>query len=178
VELSTAAAASAALACVTTAFGAGHLSAKEPTIGPAALAHYRAEVARFKRETWHWQRVMGVQPTRAARQTVAQLSVKQSAERWHRRLVQVRRRAQHPPHMAQFLCIHHYEASWTDAGSPYYGGLQMDAGFQQTYGGWLLANKGTADRWTPLEQIWAAEKAYTSRGFRPWQNTAALCGLL
>ena len=43
---------------------------------------------------------------------------------------------------------------------------------------WLLRTKGTADHWTPLEQIWTAEKAAKSRGFWPWPNTARSCGLL
>jgi hypothetical protein len=54
----------------------------------------------------------------------------------------------------------------------------MDYGFQQTYGGWLLRSKGTANYWTPLEQIWTAEKAVQSRGFHPWPNTARYCGLI
>ena len=61
----------------------------------------------------------------------------------------------------------------------YYGGLQMNMEFQRTYGAELLARKGTADRWTPLEQIWVAERAYRSGlGFQPWPNTARMCGLL
>ena len=35
----------------------------------------------------------------------------------------------------------------------------MDLSFQQTYGGWLLRHKGTADHWSPLEQIWVAVRA-------------------
>jgi hypothetical protein len=43
----------------------------------------------------------------------------------------------------------------------------------------LLRRKGTADHWTPLEQIWVAEHAYRSgRGFYPWPNTARDCGLI
>jgi len=76
------------------------------------------------------------------------------------------------------MCIHRYEASWDDPLGPYYGGLQMDLSFQRAYGGWLLRRKGTADHWTPLEQIWTAEKAFTTRGFYPWPNTARACGLL
>lgn len=84
----------------------------------------------------------------------------------------------YPPHYQDWLCIHRYEGSWTDNGSPYYGGLQMDIGFQQTYAPDLLKQKGTADHWTPLEQMWTAEKAYKTRGFWPWPNTARACGLL
>lgn len=84
-----------------------------------------------------------------------------------------------PPHYDQWNCIHRFEGAWNDPNAPYYGGLQMDLGFQRTYGGKLLALKGTADHWTPLEQMWVAEKAYASgRGFGPWPNTARYCGLL
>ena len=55
----------------------------------------------------------------------------------------------------------------------------MDLEFQQTYGARLLRRKGTADHWTPLEQIWTAERAHQSgRGFYPWPNTARYCGLI
>jgi hypothetical protein len=65
------------------------------------------------------------------------------------------------------MCIHQYEGSWTDSGGPYWGGLQMDLGFQATYG-----------HWSPLEQIWVAVRAARSRGFSPWPNTARYCGML
>ncbi len=43
----------------------------------------------------------------------------------------------------------------------------------------LLRRKGTADRWTPVEQMWVAERAHRSgRGFYPWPNTARYCGLI
>ena len=83
-----------------------------------------------------------------------------------------------PPHKAQWLCIHHYEGSWTDSGAPYYGGLQMDWDFMFTYGRKLLRSKGTADHWTPHEQMWVAERAWRTRGFYPWPNTARYCGLI
>ena len=55
----------------------------------------------------------------------------------------------------------------------------MDISFQRTYGAHLLRRKGTADHWTPLEQMWVAERAYRSgRGFYPWPNTARHCGLI
>lgn len=82
------------------------------------------------------------------------------------------------PHRSAWECIHRHEGSWTDPGSPYYGGLQMDLGFQQTYGLALYRAKGTADHWTPEEQMLVAEVAYKTRGFWPWPNTARYCGLL
>jgi hypothetical protein len=85
-----------------------------------------------------------------------------------------------PAHYTQWLCIHHFEGAWNaNTGNGYYGGLQMDYGFMSTYGWSLLKLKGTADRWTPLEQMQVAERAYASgRGFNPWPNTARYCGLL
>jgi hypothetical protein len=106
------------------------------------------------------------------------VGIHKAAVGWEQRSAQIHRIAEHPPHLQQFLCIHRYEGSWTDTGAPYYGGLQMDVGFQQHYGRWLYATKGTADHWSPLEQIWTAEKALKSRGFWPWPNTARYCGLL
>jgi hypothetical protein len=104
--------------------------------------------------------------------------VKRAVLLWKRRAAAARRRAERPPHLSAFLCIHRFEGSWRDRGGPYYGGLQMDLGFQRTYGPQLLRAKGTADHWTPLEQIWTAEKAARSRGFYPWPNTARSCGLI
>src|SRR5206468_704460 len=99
------------------------------------------------RATWRWQSLMGRPRTPTARRVLAGTSIRdaQSAVRlWKRRARRARLAAQHPPHLAAFLCIHRYEAGWTDGGAPYYGGLQMDLGFQQTYGWWLYREKGTA----------------------------------
>jgi hypothetical protein len=77
-----------------------------------------------------------------------------------------------------FQCIHNYEGSWSaNTGNGYYGGLQMDYGFQQTYGRQLLDARGTADHWTPAQQIAVAITAYPSRGFGPWPATSRMCGL-
>lgn len=79
-----------------------------------------------------------------------------------------------------FLCIHTHEAhTWdTNTGNGYYGGLQMDMQFQRTYAPELLRRKGTANNWTPGEQITVAIRAQRTRGFWPWPNTARMCGLL
>jgi hypothetical protein len=98
---------------------------------------------------------------------------------WKSRLHAAKVRYNNPPHKSEWLCIHSHEGSWNDHGAPYYGGLQMDLSFQRSYGRRLFNTKGTADNWTPLEQMWVAEKAYSSgRGFYPWPNTARYCGLL
>jgi len=83
-----------------------------------------------------------------------------------------------PPHFSQWLCIHHYEGSWTDSGDPFWGGLQMDRNFMRTYAPAWLLRYGWANTWTPLQQMWVAENAFGSRGFSPWPNTARYCHLL
>jgi hypothetical protein len=136
-----------------------------------AIRHYRVS-------TRHLQHVMG--GPAAVLEPVRHASLKRTHTIWRRRAVAVRRRfAIGPPHRSAWLCLHRYEGSWRDDGAPYYGGLQMDIGFQQHYGRVLLRTKGTANHWTPLEQMWIAEKAYRAgRGFYPWPNTARYCGLI
>jgi hypothetical protein len=147
----------------------------------AAIAWLSEQVYAYQRATWHWESLMGVRRTPTEGRVLAEMRVehvKAAVTLWKRRAEAAHRKAERPPHLRQFLCIHHYEGSWTDSGSPYYGGLQMDLGFQATYGRRLLQTKGTADHWTPLEQIWVAERAARSRGFYPWPNTARFCGLI
>jgi hypothetical protein len=143
-------------------------------------ARLRRHIRRFRADTRRWQTVMhGSPPANSARTLAAHTlpRLQQLNRRWQRRAHRVWLRATHPPRLRDWLCIHRYEGSWSDAGGPYWGGLQMDLSFQQTYGSWLLRHKGTADHWSPLEQIWVAERASRSRGFSPWPNTARDCGL-
>jgi hypothetical protein len=167
---------------------AGVAGAPEAAVGTteaarreAAISWLSGQVYGYQRATWRWQRLMGVPLTPTEGRVLEEMSipdVQGAVALWRRRATAARKRAARPPHLAAFLCIHRFEGSWTDGGSPYFGGLQMDLGFQRHYGGWLLRTKGTADHWTPLEQIWTAEKAARSRGFYPWPNTARFCGLI
>jgi hypothetical protein len=132
-------------------------------------------------ETWRWERVMLRRrtPFRDSARHVSSIAYRKWVlGLWGHRAVAARRQALRPPHRSQWLCIHRYEGAWSDPGAPYYGGLQMDVEFQRTYGLVLLRAKGTADHWTPIEQMWVAERAYRTRGFWPWPNTARYCGLL
>jgi len=147
-----------------------------------AVAYWNHRLHRWRMETWHWQRVMGVPLTpggagRVLASSMAERLHTQSGV-WHKREHRAWQRAHHPPLLSGWLCIHHYEGAWNDEGGPYWGGLQMDIPFQETYGSWLFRTKGTADRWTPIEQIWVAVHAWRSRGFSPWPSTARACGLL
>ena len=98
---------------------------------------------------------------------------------WKAKAVRAWWRAARPPHRGAWVCIHSYEGAWRDPNSPYYGGLQMDITFQRQYGWRLFRRKGTADHWTPLEQMWVAERALRAgRGFYPWPVSARRCGLI
>ena len=140
------------------------------------------QIARSQKETWHWQLLMD------QRRTPTGLTARRSPDPayrrwvlrlWKKRALTMRRQAAKPPRKAAWLCIHRHEGAWSDPHPPYYGGLQMDISFQRAYGSQLLRRKGTADNWTPIEQMWVAERAFRSgRGFYPWPNTARYCGLL
>jgi hypothetical protein len=140
-------------------------------------AGYARAIRHYRMTTLELRVVMGV-PTRFP--ALGRVSLRRARRIWrHRAVAATRVFRRGPAHEGAWLCIHRYEGAWSDGGSPYYGGLQMDIGFQETYGRALFAAKGTADHWTPLEQMWVAERAYRSgRGFYPWPNTARYCGLV
>jgi hypothetical protein len=139
------------------------------------------KIRRFRHETWRWQRLMGrpLTPARHPSRHFTRAYGHWAKALWRARAHRARKQARRPPHRPAWVCIQRYEASWNDRHAPYYGGLQMDLGFQRTYGADLLRRKGTADNWTPLEQMWVAERAHRrGRGFYPWPNAARLCNLL
>ena len=145
-------------------------------------ARLALRIVEQRRETWRWQALMGRRRTPVSQSAARATGLayrRWMFDLWKHRARDARRLAHNPPRLKAWLCIHRYEGSWKDPNAPYYGGLQMDLGFQRTYGRELLRRKGTAEHWTPLEQIWAAERAYRSgRGFYPWPNTARYCGLI
>jgi hypothetical protein len=145
-----------------------------PALGPA---HIQRLIDRYRRRTWHWQRVMELPVTLRLAHPPADPFAR--IRTWKLKSIRTEDVALHPPHLRAWLCIHRYEGAWSDDGAPYYGGLQMDLGFQRTYGRALLERRGTANNWTPLEQMWVAERALQAgRGFWPWPNSARWCGLL
>jgi hypothetical protein len=94
-----------------------------------------------------------------------------------------------PSEIDNFTCVHHYEGAWNGLGYvhgvlTYYGGLQMDLGFQNTYGAEFLVLWGTANKWPVEAQYVAAHRAkvgyggYGARGYGPWPLTAHHCGLI
>ncbi len=158
-------------------------AAERRTASQRSLVYVLDQVRRYRSETWDWQRLMGVRKTPSTRSAHRSPDLTYRIwvrNLWRKRALTLRRKAQHPPHRRQWLCIHRFEGHWrARTGNGYYGGLQMDIAFQRRYGHWLLRRKGTADKWTPLEQMWVAERAHRSgRGFYPWPNTARFCGLI
>ena len=130
---------------------------------------------RLRATTWRWQLVVGHRRSHSA----APLSSPRALRFWRHHARRMIRVAGHPPHKSGWLCIHRYEGRWADSGDPYWGGLQMDRGFMRTYAPRVLLRRGWANRWTPIEQMWVAERAHRSgRGFYAWPNTARYCGLI
>ena len=165
--------------------GPGPATDNEEASAPRVLTKADHRVTRriisHRNSTWRWQDVMQVERTPYT--GTHEQSTSRSYRRWVLRVWESRakrawRKATRPPHYDEWMCIHRYEGSWVDPDAPYYGGLQMDLSFQRAYGASLLAEKGTADNWSPLEQMWVAERAHASgRGFYPWPNTARYCNL-
>jgi hypothetical protein len=142
-------------------------------------AHWRRHIRRFRTDTQHWLTVMRGRPPANVSRSPATRSLarlRQLVRHWRHRAHSAWWHAKHPPNLRDWICIHNYEGSWADSSGPYWGGLQMDLSFQETYGGWLLRHKGTADHWSPLEQIWVGVRAARTRGFSPWPDTARYCG--
>lgn len=149
----------------------------------------RQKVSYFQRSIRKDQTAIAWLTSRRAPRTlqrVSELGWSRRALRWHTALLR-RYSAKLAPvynDLGAWTCIHGYEGSWTDPDGPYYGGLQMDLGFQQTYGADFLARWGTADHWPIWAQLTAARRArdgyhgYAARGYGPWPNTARYCGLL
>src|SRR5438876_5647928 len=94
------------------------LAAALALVPAAAAGTERAmELARYQRQVWRWQTLIGMPRTPPGG----------DLHRWRRLARALIVRARRPPHLSQWLCIHHYEGSWTaNTGNGYYGGLQMD----------------------------------------------------
>jgi hypothetical protein len=168
--------------------------------------HIIAEgVRHYRGRTWHYQDKLQVTRTKAAQKTYQITSCKyaewvailwrsrsrHTVTKYHRhlQLLAKLRRARRVPRFSSssygvltsdWACIHSHEGAWNaNTGNGYYGGLQMDYPFMQSYGGEFLARWGTADNWPVWAQVVAANRAKNSgRGYSPWPNTAAMCGLL
>ena len=152
----------------------------------AGSTYLLSRIDRWRQRTWYWQRVMGKPryPTAYLDRRFRSLTYRQWVlELWRGRATLAKRRALRPPHLEKWLCVFRHERhpnqGWrTQTGNGYYGGLQMDLAFQRNYGRWLLSRKGRAHRWTPIEQLWVAERGRRVQGWYAWPNSARRCGLI
>jgi hypothetical protein len=139
-------------------------------------------IKRYQRATWQWQRLMGVPKTPNRKRYLRTRDHEYRVlvlRQWRRRAISAKRRAHNPPHERAWRCLQQHEGSWRDAWDPYWGGLQMDRSFMLSYAPRHLLRRGWANRWTALEQMWVAERAFRAgRGFYPWSNAARTCGLI
>jgi len=150
------------------AAGQVRLERMQRHVNPRLINHYRDQ-------TWRWQSLMGAPRT----DRPITPSTRRVLRDWVVAAGRAYLKAIHPPHKTAWLCIHRYEGSWSDSGDPYWGGLQMDRGFMSGYAPRYLLRRGFANSWSPLEQMWVAERAYRNgRGFYPWPSTARSCGLI
>jgi hypothetical protein len=140
------------------------------------------KIKRYQRSTWHWQRLMGVRRTPTLRRYLRTRDLEfrlHVLKQWRNRAIRAKRRVYNPPHERHWRCLQRNEGRWTDANDPYWGGLQMDRAFMLAHAPAHLIRRGWANRWSPVEQMWVAERALRAgRGFHPWPSTARLCGLL
>jgi hypothetical protein len=140
------------------------------------------KIKRYQKATWRWQRLMGIPrtPNRKRYLRIRALEYRMHVLRqWRRRAIRAKRRAHNPPHEREWRCLQRFEGPWRDAWDPYWGGLQMDKAFMRRYAPRHLLRRGWANRWTPLEQMWVAERALRAgRGFYPWPSTGRACGLI
>lgn len=148
------------------------------------------DIHQHRNAVWHYETLLGQSHTpygwtaeRAGSSPAYRLWVRQ---RWYHRHLTWRVRYLHAMSRpwsaawyADIMCIHGGEGAWNDeTGNGYHGGLQMDGSFETTYGPEFYARWGNAGNWPPIDQIIAAWRAYSSgRGFTPWPNTGAACGL-
>jgi Transglycosylase-like domain len=173
------------LVCACACAVAAAISAGPAAAGASRADHERVlrKIAYYRTSTWRLERLAMLRRTASsgAAWRRRHYGFRQHVLRgWRRRAAVVWRRVTNPPLEHAWECIHRGEGAWNaNTGNGYYGGLQMDIQFQRTYAPRYLLRKGTADRWTRLEQIWVAERARASgRGFYPWPNAARACGLI
>lgn len=136
----------------------------------------RTRIQQLRREVDYMMRVMG---QGSARRLQSSGSLELQLEKARRAWRHTKGEFSNPPQKGSFLCIHGHEGSWTDQDSGHnghYGGVQMGRHEWMTYG-YPYTGKLWAYQATPLEQLWAAYRYWRVSAFRPWSQTAPLCGL-
>lgn len=154
------------------------LLAAPASSGAATLIH---RIHHAKLWTWRYQAALGncCRPYgRAAERTDSFDYRRWLLVFWRGRERHAGARWHDSPVRSALLCIHGGEGAWTaNTGNGYFGGLQMDVDFMFAYGAEYLQAYGTADHWSPLEQLTAGARAVRVRGYGPWPLTRIPCGV-
>ena len=87
---------------------------------------WRRHIRRFRADTRHWLTVMRGRPPANVSRSLSARSLsacsfgrlRRLERRWRHVAHRTRWRANHPPYFRAWLCIHRYEGSWADSGSP------------------------------------------------------------
>jgi hypothetical protein len=154
----------------------------------------RLEVKRLRRKIVKRSLVAYLPHPRPAHLTWKRAQIRRELSFWARTDRLTRKLARVPlarriPRWREWQCIATYESHkiWSmspnsepSSGGAYWGGLQMDISFQRTYGADMIRRHhgGLANTWTAPEQITVANRAWKTRGYYPWPNTARSCGLI
>lgn len=169
------------------------------------INNLRSKIDQRRNAAWSWQDLSLSSRTRSSYRDKWSNGVpdlNRLLRIWSKRQRTYQIRAMNPPHLELWLCIQSGirggkwdwlvhrsggkrigkgEASWSDDGSPYWGGLQMGEWFHETYGGDLYSRLGTANNWRPIQQIWVAERAFKLEGYSirwvlgQWPRTSPPC---
>lgn len=140
------------------------------------------KIHRARNLTWHYQRALGncCRPYHRSADRSRSLAYRAWVLGfWQGRLAIAGSNWRRSGIRTALLCIHGGEGAWNaiDPSGTYFGGLQMNLSFMETYAPYTYAAKGTADHWTPLEQLTAGARAVRVRGYTPWPQTRIPCGV-
>jgi hypothetical protein len=76
-------------------------------------------------------------------------------------------------------CVSSHEGAVdSNSGNGYFGKWQADVSFMLAYGREFYRRWGVASNWPEWAQDVMAHRGYRARGWGPWPNTAAACGVL
>ena len=152
-----------AVALVPRATAKEHSRSRVKAADHALMARLLGRIATHRDETWRWQRVIDRAPTpyRDSAPRIRSVAYRKWVlDLWHQRAVAAKQPA--PP---ERMALHpRPRGVVAEPDAPYYGGFQMDREFQATYARSTCAPR-EPPTWTPLEQMWVAERAYRTRGF-------------
>lgn len=76
-------------------------------------------------------------------------------------------------------CVSGHEGGLTSVNpaGPYYGKWQADSAFERAYNPTAQQRYGHANHWPERDQDYMAWRGHAKRGWAPWPNTSAMCGL-